>query len=92
MADILGMQQGIIGALSPLMKAQEQKDESQKEKDKRRAERSPLLSSAQEAEAPTGAVVSSLRKGGRVKKTGNYRVHKGERVVGRRSVSRSKRG
>jgi len=29
------------------------------------------------------AVAGSFKKGGRVKKTGNYRVHKGERVVKR---------
>jgi hypothetical protein len=87
MADILGMQQGIIGALGPLMGAKEQKDESQKEKDKRRAERTKT--GQPPAEYPEG-VVPGMRKGGRVKKTALYRVHRGERIVSKRQSHREK--
>jgi hypothetical protein len=32
--------------------------------------------------------IGSFRKGGRVRKTGAYRVHKGERILSRRSTKR----
>lgn len=30
---------------------------------------------------PVGRILGGFKKGGRVKKTGNYKLHKGERVV-----------
>jgi len=34
-----------------------------------------------EAVSPLAAIIKHMNKGGKVKKTGNYKLHKGERVV-----------
>ena len=86
--DPLATQQGIIAAWGAMKGSKEQKDESQSEKDKLRKERPPT--GKPPAEYPEGVIPGSMRKGGRVKKTGLYRVHKGERVVGRRQSHREK--
>ena len=88
--DPLATQQGIISAWGSMKGAKEQKDETQAEKDKRREERAKIGSTKESTDWPAGGI-PGMRKGGRVKKTGLYRVHKGERVVGRRKSHRETR-
>lgn len=41
--------------------------------------------------SPLAAILGSKRKGGKVRKTGDYRLHRGERVLTKRQSKRYKR-
>jgi hypothetical protein len=46
---------------------------------------------ADRAASSADRILASMRKGGRVKKTGVYRLHKGERVLNKRQAGRTKK-
>ena len=83
--------EGILKSVQAIkdIRAAKKRGESQSEKDEARDQRPILPSTKEPTDWPSG-VTPGMRKGGRVKKTGMYRVHKGERVVGKRAHARSK--